>query len=228
MDRLAREHPTEYHIPVIQLFCAFVRNPTRRETDDELLKQRQSPVVPTLSVDVQEVITAIGRRSDDGIKEEEASEEFELDLRDADLRKLSLGDGNFRGADLSGAYLMHSYLANVDLRGARCSHAHLFMAQLLFCDLSDVDFSWADLSGINLFTSALNGATLTRAEIGTGLELSSINPRSYEACFPKLTQKQLDVAKAKEDWPPMIAAGTKDSETDAPLVWRHRSSDKEQ
>ena len=226
LDRLAREHPAEYHIPILQLFCAFVRNPSGKKTERELMGQRKEPTAPDLRVDIQEVITAIGRRSEDGIREEEASDEFELDLSGADLRNLRLGDGNFRGANLSRAYLTHSYLANVDLRGAKCWHTHLFMAQILFCDLTEVDFSWADLSGVNLFTSVLTGAELTRTEIGTGLELSAIDPPSYLPCFAQLTQEQLDAAKAKRDSPPVIAAGTKDRDTGTPLVWRQRSSNK--
>ncbi|MYD85839.1 MAG: pentapeptide repeat-containing protein [Acidobacteria bacterium] len=226
LDRLAREHPTEYHVPIIQLFCAFVRNPAGKQTEKELRRQRKKPTAPTLRVDIQEVVTAIGRRSEDGIKAEKASEGFALDLTGADLRNVSLEDGNFRGVDLSGAYLMHSFLANVDFRGARCRHAHLFMAQFLFCDLTDVDLSLADLSGANLFTSVLRNAELTSTEIDTGWELHATDPPSYLPCFAQLTQAQLDMAKADGDSPPVIAAGTKDSETGAPLVWRHQSSGK--
>ena len=228
LDRLAREHPAEYHIPVIQLFCAFVRNPAGKKTERELLEQRQKPTSPDLGTDIQEVVTAIGRRSEDGIREEKASDDFNLDLSGADLRSLRLGDGNFRGADLSGVYLNNSYLSNVDFRGARCVRAHFFMAQILFCDLTDVDLSWADLSGANLFTSVLSGAELTRATIGTGLEMSATAPANYVPCFAQLTQEQLDAAKAQPDWPPLIAAGTKDRDTGMPLVWRHKSSNKDE
>ena len=220
LDRLAKEQPSEYHIPIIKQFCAFVRNPTGKPTEVELRQQCKKPTAPPLRVDIQEVVTAIGRRSEDGIKEEDTAEGFELDLSGADLRGLRLPDGNLRGVDLHGSYLMHAYLANVDLRGARCAFARLFMAQLLFCDLTDVDFSWSDLSGSNLFTSVLKNAKLTRTEISTGLERRTTDGQDYVSSFAQLTQKQLDAASAEENWPPVIAPGTKDRDTGEPLVWR--------
>ena len=224
LDRLAKEHPAEYHVLIIQQFCAFVRNPPGKPSEEELERELKKPIPPTIREDIQEVMTRIGRRSEDGIEEEKRSEGFALDFRGADLRGLRLLDGNFRGANLSDAYLMRVYFSRVDLRGSEFRHAHLFMAYLLLCDLTDVDFSWADLSGSNLFTSVLNNARLTRTEISTGLERSTTGGQNYVPSFAQLTQKQLDAATAEENWPPEIASGTKDKDTGEPLVWRRGSS----
>ena len=115
---------------------------------------------------------------------------FNLNLRGADLRRLSLLGGNFRGANFGRAYLMHSMFANTDFRGANFSHAHLYMAQFFLSGLTDVDFSRADLSGATLSNSVFGNTELTRAEIGTGLEISSTDPSNYTPSFAKLTQAQ--------------------------------------
>lgn len=224
LNRLAKENPSEYHVPIMQLFCAFVRNPSGKPAEKELRRQRKGAISPPLREDIQEVMILIGRRSEDGIKEEEKAEDFELDLSGADLRRLRLLDGNFRDVNLRGAFLMHASLMNVDLRGAKCSRVGLFMAKLSFCNLTDVDFSWADLSGSSLFGSILSSAKLTRTEIGSGLELSSTDAQGYVPSFAQITQKQLDAATADEDWPPKIASGTNDEDTGKPLVWRRGSS----
>ena len=207
LDRLAREHPSEYHVPIIELFCSFVRNPSGKVTERELMRKRKGPHAPELGVDIQEVMTAIGQRSEDGIAEEGKSGGFELNLRGADLRRLSLLGGNFRDADFSRAYLMHSHFADTDLRGAKCRHAHLYMAHFLLSDLTDVDLSWADLSGATLSTSVFGNTELTGTEIGTGLEISSTDPSNYTPSFAKLTQAQLDAARA-DAAPPVIARDT--------------------
>ena len=227
LDRLAREHPSEYHVPIIELFCAFVRNPAGKKTEKQLRSRRKDPSAPELAVDIQDVVTAIGQRSEEGIAEEAKSDGFALNLRGADLRKLSLLGGNFRGADFGQAYLMHSQFADTDFRGAKFGHAHLYMAQFLWSGLTDVDFSWADLSGAALSTSVFGNTELTRAEIGTGLEIYSTDPSSYTPSFAKLTQAQLDAAKADAGSPPVIAPGTKDAENGQPLVWRGRASGKD-
>ena len=225
LNRLAKEHPSEYHVQIMELFCAFVRNPAKKESEIEIRRREKDRHVPDLGVDVAEVMTAIGQRSEDGIAEEGKAEGFELNFRRADLRRLSLLGGNLRGADFTGAYLMHSHFADTDLRGANCSHGHLYMAHFLICNLTDVNLSWSDLSGATLFTSVFDNTELTKTEIGTGEEISPTDPSGYISCFARLTQAQLDAAKADEGSPPAIAPGTPDAENGQPLVWRGGTSD---
>lgn len=225
LDRLAREYPSEYHVPIVELFCAFVRNPADKVSEIELRRRARDPRAPALGVDIVEVMAAIGQRSEDGIAEEKKVEGFVLNLRRADLRGLSLLGGNFRGADFTGAYLMHSHFIDTDLRGANCSHGHLYMAHFLMCNLTDVNFSWSDLSGATLSTSVFDNTELTKTEIGTGEEISPTDPSGYIPCFAKLTQAQLDAAKADKASPPAIAPDTPDAESGKPLVWRGGTSD---
>lgn len=226
LDRLAKEHPSEYHVQIMELFCAFVRNPANKESEIEIREREKDRHVPDLGVDVAEVMTAIGQRSEDGIAEEGKAEGFELNFRRSDLRGLSLLGGNFRDADFTGAYLMRSHFTDTDLRGANCSHAHLYMAHFLICNLTDVDLSWADISGATLFTSVFSNTELTNTRIGTGEEMSPSDPSRYVRSFARLTQAQLDAAKAGEGSPPAIARGTNDAKTGRPLVWRGGTSNR--
>ena len=56
---LAREHPEDYHMKIVSLLCAFVRNPPRMKPPHRKLRE-----------DVQEVMTALCSRSDSQIKAE--------------------------------------------------------------------------------------------------------------------------------------------------------------
>ena len=75
LQRLAREHPEEYHVAVMQLFCAFVRNPTNDEAYvKELGRVTGKKDDPWIREDVQAVMTAIGKRDSNRIELESNSE----------------------------------------------------------------------------------------------------------------------------------------------------------
>ena len=60
LQRLAHEYPQEYHIQVIELFCAFARNPTEgRGAATPTVKPAGDAY---LREDLQAVMTAIGKR----------------------------------------------------------------------------------------------------------------------------------------------------------------------
>ena len=61
LQRLAVDYPEEYHIQVMELLCAFVRNPTGQQEGTRL--PPSSGNKPSLREDVQAVMTAIGERS---------------------------------------------------------------------------------------------------------------------------------------------------------------------
>ena len=82
LQKLAGDYPDEYHIQVVELFCAFVRHPAqagqtidRHDFDlEEIFGQS-----PPLREDVQAVMNAIQNRSHTG-KELERRLNFQLDL----------------------------------------------------------------------------------------------------------------------------------------------------
>ena len=61
LERLAREHPSEYHVQTMRLLCAFIRHPTK---DANIPEQPEDAKTFTLREDVQAAIKVVGRRSE--------------------------------------------------------------------------------------------------------------------------------------------------------------------
>lgn len=139
LQRLAEEHPEQYHIQVMRLFCSFVRQPTKGEG----IKARSgTEEAPRRREDVQAVMAAIGSRQMRQL-ELEWDANFKLDLHYADLSSLWLEDAN--------------------LSDAKLWDVNLCMAMPFGANLSGAELWYADLSGANL-----DGANLSGAEFSTG------------------------------------------------------------
>ena len=252
LQRLAKEHPEQYHVQIMRLFCAFVRHPTKDDGGETKLDGEEKPL--RLREDVQAIMIAIGGRSKAGLDYEKA-EGFRLDLVGADLRGAYISGTNLSGANLGGVDLHHAYLLEVDLSGAYLVSANLLHANLISANLSDsklssanlshtlsqgTDFSRAQLGGANLSHADLLRADLSDANIGTadlshatlrdtdlsgavfgkGTRVTLSHPPISEDVFARLTQTQLDEARADPDNPPKIDCGIVDIETGEPLIWR--------
>ena len=186
LRRLAEEHPEQYHIQIVELFCAFVRNPTE---DSSVYMQGR------LREDIQAVLTSIGRRGGACLTIERKGD-FKLDLH---------------GANLSFAQLSGLNLARADLSYAKLDHASFFDMPFKRPDLSDptpsgpdqpqvrisvdmepvgpdlaglegrlADMSLAILRGANLSGSRLLGTDLS------GAELSGANLSNCEVIYTNL------------------------------------------
>ena len=92
------------------------------------------------ALDVQAVLTVIGRR-----RPENGDARITIDLSEADLSR----------ADLSGAILFGANLSRAKLFGANLSRANLSRADLSRADLFEADLSGSNLSGADL-SSCLN------------------------------------------------------------------------
>ena len=165
LRRLAEEHPDQYHLQIMRLFCAFVRNPPGE--DEVPFDLRELPP------DVQAAITAIGERSPDG-QLLESKTDFRLDLRSARLRNVDM-----RWLNFAGAYLRYAYLAQSDLFETNLSHANLVTANLsdailARANLSDAILAQADLPGADLGGANLSGADLRGANL-RGADLRGAN-----------------------------------------------------
>ena len=101
LQRLAEDHPEQFYIQMMELLCAFVRQPTkdrnlkRRQMDDE---KKDDETLLSVREDVQAVMAAIGSLRKTG--KELEKDDFKLDLQGASLRS-----GDFSGMNLSGARL---------------------------------------------------------------------------------------------------------------------------
>ena len=252
LQHLAAEAPEQYHIDLIQLFCACVRDPIGEVEGPVLRYEEDSKPVRGLREDVQAVMYAIGRRSYVGIALEKADRNFRLDLRNVNLQrsnlrsmKLShaflenaimfsaalynadLSDAFLKDADLSDAYLLGTNLSNANLNsvvlsGAQLDHAILCDAFLYSTNLSSASLCFANLSRAKLYYTNLTGADLEDA-ILTGASCSSRGESgSPRFLATGLTQGQLDVACSDPDNPPNLE-GVLDAETGKQLVWQGRS-----
>lgn len=149
LQRLAQEHSEQYHIQIMRLFCAFVRNPIKgSEEKTEKVEQSDSEEIPTLYADIQAAMEAIGYRSEERIVLEK-KDSFRLDLGCANLSGLWLINVK---SDLSGAILWKANLSNARFLAANLSNAILWKA-----NLSNTILLAANLSGANL--SEVTGLT---------------------------------------------------------------------
>lgn len=201
LQRLAEEDPTHYHIPIARLFCAFVRNPPSGASTD----RRGRRLRVTLRDDVQTVLDWLGRNRQVALEEEHGPDHL-LNLRDAALQGVSLGeDMDLSRADLSGADLSEAQ----SLDGLNLSQALLNDARLVNADFTNADLSNAHFAGAMCEGLRLDGANVSAAEF------------SFFGATPAegLTQPQLDRARADAARPPGLR-GVRDAETTAQLLWR--------
>ena len=198
LQRLAQEYPQQYHIQIMELLCAFVRNPTE---DSSVYTQGR------LREDIQAVLTSIGRRVGAGLTIERECD-FKLDLH---------------GANLSFAQLSGLNLARADLSYTKLDQASFFDMPFKRPDLSDpipsgpdqpqvrisVDMEpvGPDLAGLegrlaDLSLATLRGADLSGSRLlGTnlsGAELSDANLSNCEVIYTNLRMAVLFGANVSE------------------------------
>jgi uncharacterized protein YjbI with pentapeptide repeats len=155
----------QYHQPVLETLCAFVRDQPQTSND-----------APP-ATDIQAALTVIGRRKP-GLGEVDLSGAHIVkasligaDLSHADLSHAHLGGADLSHADLRGADLSHADLSQADLSRASLFHAHLSGADLSIAILRHAILSGADLSGTDLSVADLSGADLSGANL-SGAKLS--------------------------------------------------------
>lgn len=201
LQRLAEEDPTHYHIPIVRLFCAFIRNPPSEASKD----RRGRRLRVTLRDDVQTVLDWLGRNRQVVLEEEHGPDHL-LNLREAALQGVSLGeDMDLSGADLSGADLSEAQ----SLDGLNLSRALLNGARLINADFTD-----ANLSNAHFAEAICEGLQLDGADVSAA-QFSFLGTTPAEG----LTQSQLDRARADAARPPELR-GVRDAETSAQLLWR--------
>jgi hypothetical protein len=128
----------QYHQPVLEALCAFVRESTTRQKGPRtvLLEAFTTPRGGTagntsdkLSNDIQAALTVIGRRNPGTEK---------VDLAEANIPSANMIDANnLSGANLNGAKLVEANLIHAKLAGADLSRAYLGNADLSRANLTD-------------------------------------------------------------------------------------------
>lgn len=155
-------------------------------------------------------------------------EAIEGHLVDARLSHADLSDGWLGKANLSlarfvSANLSRTNLVDANLQGAVLREAILIDANLMFANLSGASLIDADLTNAKLQNANLTDADLMRANL-SGADFVSGGVQSASC---GLTQRQLDLACASPDRPPLID-GLVDAETAQPLVWRGQDCNRPQ
>jgi hypothetical protein len=175
----------QYHQPVLEALCAFVREKAKVKIDKEKTKNKGPG---SLAADIQAALTVIGRRK--------AGPGY-VDLSGANLSSAFLSGADLSHAKLFGASLSRAKLSRANLDGANLNGADLSHAKLFGADLSGASLSRANLSGANL--DGANGANLTGAFLSranlSGANLSRANLSDAIGLF----QSQLDKACGDKD-----------------------------
>lgn len=188
---LADNYPDQYHCQVIGLLCTFLRHPT---------KDVSIGTKGTLRVDVQEAITAVGRRSTRGISIEKKAN-FKLDLHGADM-----SFGQLSGINLAGANLSRAKLRNVSFfswpytrpdpsellspnSNKQIASVEIYMKPV-GPDLSGLEAYLTDLSSAILVEADLSGATFLGTDLSAA-DLSNANLANCEMIYTRLRRTDL-------------------------------------
>ena len=231
LQSLAAEHRETYHIQVMRLLCAFVRNPT--PTDDPWAGEGPKPFdIDRLREDVQAAMNVIGYR-DESQLEIESQQGYHLDLSGASLTFLHLEQGDLRSAILEGVYLQNAHIPSCRLSGANLFQADLTKANLRFAHLNSSDLSGARLREAKmaraildnancyetvLTDAVLHGASLKQTDLRAA-EVSAVDfSRDGQDPAEGLTQNELAGTRQNVVRPPLLL-GVIDPSTGKPVVW---------
>ena len=187
LQRLAAEHPDDYHLQIMRLLCAFVRTPTKDADLDRPVYFEDEERPPRIRDDAQAALSAIGERSLDRVRLE-IEGGFTLDLRGANLvggflREClldwaDLTDANMTNAHLEGASLAGAHLLRANLRGAGMSGANLQRSDLRMANMSEAvahgtNFTGSNLDGTICYNANVENACLSFSTL-KGADLRSV------------------------------------------------------
>ncbi len=166
--RLIKDSPERDVISVIDILCAFVRDPPKPPVDrpepdihedGPAAAEDEANATGKLRTDVQAILKLIG--NENAVYRALLPAEYRLDLTGANLRHAHLTEADLHGAKLTGAKLAHADLAGANLAGANLAGANLAGANLAHANLPMADLTRVDLWGANLTVAHLYGANLT-------------------------------------------------------------------
>ena len=212
LQRLAKEHPMQNHVQIMQLFCAFVCDPPKAREATDLL----------LGKDIQTVMEAIGGRSKEGI-ELENKEDFKLDFRSANLGRLFLKDADLSSANFESAIFSNADLWGVDLSNCQCLNVRFSNANLNGANLSDAFLEGAKFSDVLLANANLSDANLLNTDLSGAWLYDPDSDIKNKVPVKGLTQDQLDQAYIYSNNPPHLDGYVFDAATGERLEWRGQS-----
>ncbi len=180
LERIACDSPRD-HWTIMEVLTAYVRMNVSYKSEQQVAKVQSNdstPMPPTVwpPLEIQTILTVIGRRSEKARKSEPAP----LDLSNTDLRRtrlpnarlervqlweVPLEDAFLVGCHLEFAFLRDSHLDYASLGNTHFENADLQNAHLPGAFLKDSWLGGANLSGADLQGAILHGAHLTNANL---------------------------------------------------------------
>ena len=215
LQQLAKRYPKEYHVVVMKVLSAYVRNEMRAGdvAEDADLPDIRDPQRER----AEEVLRVIGDRSRRG-KKQEAKSGYRVELSQVDARAMHLPDCDFSGIDAKGTLFSQATLDRALLRGSQLAGARFNGARLLCANLSQADLEFACMKGADLSCGSLAGARLRWTEMPRSLYLCDLSDAGmFEV--GGLEQATLDAADGRIRTPPSIVACL-DPETGDELQWK--------
>ncbi len=152
LRRLAEDHAEQFHLQVMELLCAFVRNPPPADRPERALRE-----------DVQTALDFVRNRPRANIALEDEAD-FRINLRNSDLEWADLTGAKFRGAALDNAKLDHASGNGVDLTEA----------SLVTCSLHGVifiqaTFDAANMNSANMSSAVMQNASFVNTDLGSNI-----------------------------------------------------------
>ena len=174
LEQLAKESVIRHHIQIVELFSTLIRNPPRYE--EEILtdtKEKNSvdenlpKDLPALRVDLQTMLWALERRSNEG-KAIEKEQNYIFDFRKSKLSLAQFDDSDWSSTQFMFADLSNAFIENCDMKRALLTFACLTGATFITSNLSEAHLGYADLSEaefmeVNLVEANLEYCNLNRA-----------------------------------------------------------------
>ena len=180
LQRLAEDHPEQYHLQVMRLLSAFVRLPTKDQSLESGQVEIESGTLLGIRPDLNAVMEVIDWRSKTGVEIERAAN-YRLDLRGA-----RLPGAQFLNADLSNAFFHHAVLSRASFANSNLSDTSLRHADLSESTFFDVKFTGARLESANLSGTLLQDLDLQMASFhhanlsGTNLLRAKLSRASFQ------------------------------------------------
>ncbi len=167
LERIARDSIRD-HAQIVEILCAYIRQnaPCIELVPKTIPEQRVTP-----PLDIQTIITVLGRRSKEG-KIKEFETKFRLDLRNCELSGVNFENGDFSAAMFHSTKFEGAILNSTKLIGTQMFSANLRFATFWDANLTGARLDEATVSPTNKFNS-LNRAIL-RGTCLYGTDMSNV------------------------------------------------------
>ncbi len=193
LQHLAKEYPTQYHVQVMRLFCAFLSHSTGLKTTDHIEDEAGRDAAidtgdPKTPTDAQIVLRAIGTRDRARIELEER-DGFDLVIIESDLSSFRMDDVHSFIYDLRSWRLIDSRpkrranLSKVHFQNVNLSEANLSFVDISRAEFSNPDLTKAHLEDADLSRTSWDGGTLKGAQLSSAdLSKATLRETSLTDC----------------------------------------------